>query len=389
MRNRLLVLLLTVMAFATTGCVQEALVVPVATISGRVVVPAGEIPTGVRVTVAGESEKTYVNEEGEFTLEMKKSGKYLLIARGRNLDVNYVWVDAIIEETVEAPDINLDEKVVGEALWIATTIDFPEATKFEILSDSPQWNPQAELMYDDGSHGDKVADDGIYTLRLTNLQTGSQLYEIRKTYVDDNKEKISDKRDPHQEGERNYKSEIIIPESTLKLARGTITSDLTGVNYSEVVLSTKKGSRSINVDSDGGYNMSMEGNGKEYLVFRSPNFHIRAIPVDLTTVPVYDVPVTSLSAKKGGEVKLMFIKSDFASVTTPMAVADFTNWQPQQLYDDGTNGDEVAGDGVYTRMFTRVAPGYHKYAFNITETSQVKDPYQESGDSDYSIILVK
>ncbi|MEW6712886.1 MAG: choice-of-anchor X domain-containing protein, partial [Candidatus Riflebacteria bacterium] len=76
-------------------------------------------------------------------------------------------------------------------------------------------------------------------------------------------------------------------------------------------------------------------------------------------------------------------------VTNPVVVADFTNWQPQQMYDDATNGDEVAGDGVYTRLFTGIAPGYHKYAFNITDTSQVKDPYQESGDSEYSIILVK
>jgi hypothetical protein len=116
---------------------------------------------------------------------------------------------------------------------------------------------------------------------------------------------------------------------------------------------------------------------------------MRSIPVDLSTIPVYDVPVTTLSAKKSGEVRLMMIKSDFSETVNPMAVADFTNWQPQQLYDDGTNGDEVAGDGVYTRLFTGVAPGYHKYAFNITTTSQVKDPYQESGDSEYSIILVK
>jgi hypothetical protein len=133
----------------------------------------------------------------------------------------------------------------------------------------------------------------------------------------------------------------------------------------------------------------MEGNGREYLVFRSSNLHIRAVPVDLSTVTVYDVPPTTLSSKKAGEVKIILVKSDFAEVEDPVVVTDFTNWQPQQLYDDGTNGDEVAGDGVYTRLFTGVAPGYHKYAFNIKEDSQVKDPYQESGDSDYSIILVK
>ncbi|MEW6713173.1 MAG: choice-of-anchor X domain-containing protein, partial [Candidatus Riflebacteria bacterium] len=243
-------------------------------------------------------------------------------------------------------------------------------------------------MFDDGTHGDKLANDGIFTLRLTNLKTGSQQYSLK--YLEEGSETPKTGiKDPHREGERNSYSELIIPESTVKLARGQVTSDLTGINYSEVKLSTKKGSRTIFCDSDGVYSMPMEGNGREYLVFRSANLHIRAIPVDLTTVTVYDVPTTTLSSKKSGEVKLIMVKSDFAEVTNPVVVADFTNWQPQQMYDDATNGDEVAGDGVYTRLFTGIAPGYHKYAFNITDTSQVKDPYQESGDSEYSIILVK
>ncbi|GAB4281407.1 MAG: hypothetical protein Kow0029_26480 [Candidatus Rifleibacteriota bacterium] len=386
MKKAILLLALLLIAFGTTGCIQEALVIPVATVTGTVVVPAGKVPTGIKVTVAGESTYAYVNEKGVYTLEFKKSGRFLLVARGRDFDVNYTWVDAEIEKTVTAPDISVDEKIVGEGLWIATLVDFPDATGFSVKSESPVWSPQSEKMYDDGTHGDKLANDGIYTLRLTNLKTGSQLYSLTYTKEDGSESTTSD---PHKEGYRNSLSELVIPESTVKLARGKVTSDLTGINYSEVKISTKKGSRTIFCDSDGAYSMPMEGNGREYLVFRSTNLHIRAIPVDLTTVTVYDVPTTTLSAKKSGEVKLIMIKSDFAEVTNPVVVADFTNWQPQQMYDDGTNGDEVAGDGVYTRLFTGVAPGYHKYAFNITDTSQVKDPYQESGDSEYSIILVK
>jgi hypothetical protein len=387
MKKTILFMVLVLMAISTSGCIQEALVIPVATVSGKIVVPAGKVPTGIKVTVAGESTYSYVNEKGEYSLEFRRSGRFLLIARGRDFDVNYAWVDAEIEETVTAPDISLDEKIVGEALWIATIVDFPGAYDFEVTSISPLWSPESQKMYDDGTHGDKLANDGIYTLRLTNLKTGSQLYSFKYT-EEDGDEKTGEK-DPHREGYRESSSEIIIPESTVKLARGNVVSDLTGINYSEVKLSTKKGSRTIFCDSDGGYSMPMEGNGREYLVFRSSNLHIRAIPVDLTTVTVYDVPTTTLSSKKSGEVKMIMVKSDFAEVTNPVVVADFTNWQPQQMYDDGTNGDEVAGDGVYTRLFTGVAPGYHKYAFNITETSQVKDPYQESGDSDYSIVLVK
>jgi hypothetical protein len=387
MKKTILFMVLVLMAISTTGCIQESLVIPVATVSGKIVVPAGKVPTGIKVTVAGESTYSYVNEKGEYNLEFRRSGRFLLIARGRDFDVNYAWVDAEIEETVTAPDISLDEKIVGEALWIATIVDFPGAYNFEVTSISPLWSPESQKMYDDGTHGDKLANDGIYTLRLTNLKTGSQLYSFK--YTEEDGDEKTDEKDPHREGYRESSSEIIIPESTVKLARGNVVSDLTGINYSEVKLSTKKGSRTIFCDSDGGYSMPMEGNGREYLVFRSSNLHIRAIPVDLTTVTVYDVPTTTLSSKKSGEVKMIMVKSDFAEVTNPVVVADFTNWQPQQMYDDGTNGDEVAGDGVYTRLFTGVAPGYHKYAFNITETSQVKDPYQESGDSDYSIVLVK
>ncbi len=387
MKKKLLALLITVCAIVTTGCVQEALVIPVSTITGQIAVPAGKIALGVKVTIAGEEDASaYADGEGKFSIELRKSGRFLLVARGRDFDVNYTWVDAVMEETVTAPTITLDEKIVGEALWIASNVDFPDMKSVALMPTEPTWSEETYPMYDDGTHGDKLADDGIFTLRSTNLITGSQLYKLKVTKKDDT---TSDEKDPHREGYRNSTSEITIPAATLKLARGTVTSDLTGVNYSEVKLSTKKGSRSINLDSDGAYNMSMEGNGKEYLVFRSPSFHMRSIPVDLSTVPVYDVPVTALSAKKSGEARLMIIKSDFSEAENPTAVADFTNWQPQQLYDDGTNGDEVAGDGVYTRLFTGVAPGYHKYAFNITTTNQVKDPYQESGDSEYSIILVK
>lgn len=234
---------------------------------------------------------------------------------------------------------------------------------------------------------DLLANDGIYTVRLTNLTTGSQQYKFELSKADGSTET---KSDPHQEYTRNGNSEIYILESTVKLARGYVTSDLNSVNYSEVKLATKKGSRSMYLDSDGGYSFAMEGNGREYLVFRSSNFNIRAIPIDLSTVTLYEVPPTTLSAKKGGELKVILVASDFVDVSNPTVVGSFKGWSnPQQLYDDGTNGDEVAGDGVYTRLFTGIAPGYYQYAFNINSENQVKDPYQESGDETYSIIGVK
>lgn len=388
MKKRLMALFLTLIALAATGCIQESLVIPVATVTGKVVVPSGKTSTGIKVTVAGESTSAYVNESGGYSLEFRKTGRFLLIARGRGFDINFAWVDAISEKTVEAPNINLSEKLVGEAIWMASLIDFPDAKAFNVKSVSPAWSQTSEKMYDDGTHGDVLADDGIFTLRLTNLKTGTQQYSIEYTKSDG---KTSSSKDPHREGEVSSNSALYIPESTVKLARGMVTSDVTGVNYSEVKLATKKGSRAMQLDSDGGYSFAMEGNGREYLVFRSQNFHARAIPVDLSTVTLLDVPTTTISSKKAGEVKMILIASDFAEVKDPTVVGDFTNWQPQKLYDDATNGDEVAGDGVYTRLFKGVntSSSYQKYAFNITATNQVKDPYQESGDESYSIIRVK
>lgn len=394
----LFLLLLTVATFST-GCVQEALVIPVATVSGKVVVPAGQVPLGVHVTVAGNSGISgYVNEKGEYELKFPKSGRYLLVARSANFDVDFIWVDAVLEETVTAPDISLAEKITGEVKWIATTVDFPGATNFKIRSIDPKWATDTVAMADDGSGGDKYAGDGIYTLRLRNLPTGSQLYKLLYTgkatefnsdkEEDEVKERTASK-DPHQESSRNRTSEIVIPEPAMKVARGYVTSSLTGVNYSEVVLGTKMGARKMNINSDGYYSIPMEGNGREYLVFRSPSYHVKVVPVDLSTTPIYEVPTVTLSVKGAGEATFMLVKSDFQTVTNPAVVADFTNWQPQALYDDGTHGDATAGDGVYTLVKTGVATGYHKYAFNVTSTSQVRDPYEESGDSQYSILLVK
>ncbi|NLF97239.1 MAG: hypothetical protein GX569_10900 [Candidatus Riflebacteria bacterium] len=387
MKKAFLTVFIILTAVFSSGCIQESLVIPVAIVKGKVVVPPGQISRGVKITVAGTSYSAYADDRGEYSIELRKSGRYLLVARGRSFDVGYTWVDAETEKTATPPDISLSTKIVGEALWIASIVDFPQATAFNLVSVSPVWSPDKVKMYDDGSHGDLLANDGIYSVRLTNLTTGSQQYKFELSKADGSTET---KSDPHQEYTRNSNSEIYILESTVKLARGYVTSDLNSVNYSEVKLATKKGSRSMYLDSDGGYSFAMEGNGREYLVFRSSNFNIRAIPIDLSTVTLYEVPLTTLSAKKGGELKVILVASDFVDVSNPTVVGSFKGWSnPQQLYDDGTNGDEVAGDGVYTRLFTGIAPGYYQYAFNINSENQVKDPYQESGDETYSIIGVK
>ncbi|HQB83040.1 MAG TPA: carboxypeptidase-like regulatory domain-containing protein, partial [Candidatus Rifleibacterium sp.] len=214
MKKRLMALFLTLLALVTTGCIQEALVIPVATVTGKVVVPSGKVSTGVKITVAGEpSLSAYANDKGQYTIEFRRSGRFLLVARGMDFDVNYVWVDAISEETVTAPDLKLDEKLVGEALWVASIVDFPDAVGFAIKSINPAWSQATEKMYDDGTHGDKLANDGIFTLRLTNLKTGSQQYSLDYTLEGETNPKNT--KDPHREADLSGNSMIYIPESTV------------------------------------------------------------------------------------------------------------------------------------------------------------------------------
>lgn len=384
--KRFFLLLMAVVAFGTTGCVQEALVEPVGTVTGRVIVPPAKDPLGIKITVAGNpSVYGWVNERGEYKLEFKKGGRYLLIARSRYYDVDFAWTDAWVDETNKAPDIILSEKIIGEAKFITNIVDFPEATAFKVKSISPTWATSSVSLYDDGTHGDKYANDGVFTTRVANLASGYQTYQLTWSGPDGDK----DVNDPHHEDTLDGKSLIVVPSPLTKIATGKVVTSLTKVNFADIALMSKGGARKIFLNSDGTYSMPMEGNGREYLVFRSPDFHIRTRPVDLTAVSVYDVPDMALVAKGGGEALFMIIKSDFPEVANPTLVADFTNWQPQPMYDDGTHGDETAGDGVYSLLRTGVAPGYHKYAFNVTPTAQVRDPYQESGDSQYSILNVK
>ena len=389
MKKTILAVLMILATICTTGCstIQHHVAQPVATVTGKVVVPSGQVPTGIKITVAGDtSNSAYVNSYGNYNLEFKESGKYLLMARGENFDPAYVWVDAVVEETTKPEDISMSQQITGEALFIASLIDFPDAKTMSIKSISPTWNQQVVEMNDNGINGDILANDGIFGLRMNNITSGYQQYSIVWTNNDGKETTV---KDPHAESTYNNNSTIYIPEAAVKQVKGKVTSDLTGVNYSEVKIATKKGSRTAQLNSDGSYVFAMEGSGREYLVFRSENFHIKVVPVDLSSVNVLELNDTTLASKQSGELRVMLVASDFAKCENPTVVGDFTNWQPYQLYDDGTYGDETAGDGVYTRTFTGIGAGYHQYAFNITENNQVKDPYQESGDSSYSIIQVK
>lgn len=152
MKKKITLMILALVAVVlNTGCIQEKTVIPVSVITGKIVVPEGKVATGVKVRVAGEGTYAFANEKGVYEIEMRKEGRFLLMARGVDFDINYVWVDTELEKTVSAPDIKLNSKIVGEAIWMANLIDYPDAKEFSVKSINPVWGTQVEKMYDDGT----------------------------------------------------------------------------------------------------------------------------------------------------------------------------------------------------------------------------------------------
>ncbi|HHE40135.1 MAG TPA: hypothetical protein ENL10_01370 [Candidatus Cloacimonetes bacterium] len=61
------------------------------------------------------------------------------------------------------------------------------------------------------------------------------------------------------------------------------------------------------------------------------------------------------------------------------------------MYDDGTHGDRVAGDGIWT-VIKQLAPGRYEYKFVIDRNTWVKDPnafeVTDDGYGGYNSVLI-
>lgn len=388
MKKIIFLFMLMTIAVFNTGCIQEKSFVPVSIITGTIKVPSGKIATGVKIRVAGEGVSAYANEKGSYSIEMKKEGHFLLMAYGVDFDVNFTWVDAKLENSVTAPNISLNSKVVGEAVWMANTVDYPNASGFKVKAISPTWQSD-EQMYDDGTHGDIVAGDGIYTLRKNNLISGLQQYKI--VSVENGSDKANN--DPNAEQYYSGNSTIYIAESSVKTVSGYVIASASTDVYSTVKVASNKGSRSVYANSSGQFTFDVQGSGDEYLVFRSPSFDIHAQKVDLSHSSTMNVGEVNIAPKLARRVKMICIRSEFSDASgEPFVMGDFNNWRQDQMFDDGTYGDEVPGDGIYTRVYEDVSyTGSEtlKYQFCLNGVSKVRDPYEESHDGDYSTITMK
>jgi len=93
--------------------------------------------------------------------------------------------------------------------------------------------------------------------------------------------------------------------------------------------------------------------------------------------------------------KLVTLAGDFPDNLWGGTAGSSNRYDPSidKLYDDGTHGDQVAGDGIWT-LVKKVEPGRYQYKFVIDKNSWVTDPNAlEATDDGYgsknSVLVVK
>lgn len=393
---------LYLMVFATAllsyGClgqpIQSYLIEPRAFVKGKVAVPPGKDPLGVKVQVAGKDASvkyfenpyfTYADENGNFSLELRNGGRYLLFARGRDFNINYGWVDAILEQSVTATDITLTEKVMGEALFMASLVDLEEVDTPTVCIKAPETATGTFPMYDDGTHGDRVPGDKVWTCLLNGLTSGRIEYKL--------KNKGKEITDTYQEMTLNENSVINVKPSQVRQVQGDIlllnsSGSERLANFQGLSVSCNRGTRSATVNSDGTFQLPISGPGKVPLVFKGSAFEKKAILVDVSSEGNVVVPTVVLQEKKTGEARFIVTTADFPGMTTPKILGDFSSYAPVALYDDGTHGDEVAGDGVFTLLSRNLTSGILTYQIMPFDLA-MRDPYEEGSADVSSTVLVR
>jgi hypothetical protein len=178
----------------------------------------------------------------------------------------------------------------------------------------------------------------------------------------------------------------------------------------------------------GGYNLKTRQLGRRRMVARGINFDlawgdvdirdfnttVTSLNLDSVTIPPNDPlrtdNVQNLVVKPAGRAVFVLFAEDFTIDGKPVRtvrvlIDDFKNTGAgTPLFDDGAgfdpanpalSGDLNAGDGIFTRVVTGLAPEQHLYGFVVNNDDQIRrDPYEESSEFDgrgirRSQILVK
>lgn len=226
MRDKLLRLLMAALmatlALGSTGCIQEMSLEPeTAAVKVTYVIPVDQSPIGIRTSIAGtgatpaQNDWAFADENGDTTVLTHRLGPTFIVARSDRHDPAYAPVDVAEwgktytvtsmvgsggTTSVNPPAPTL--KTTGEILLVFFEQDwsYGPVTSVQVLGEDSHFQPLTGLrpMYDDGTNGDFVAEDGVWSLRTT-VATTSYGYGF---VVNGHSDRVL--RDPHEEVHRPF-----------------------------------------------------------------------------------------------------------------------------------------------------------------------------------------
>lgn len=246
------------------------------------------------------------------------------------------------------------------------------------------WNNSVAPLYDDGTHGDLIPADGIFSLSYSITTAGTAGWKISKcgdwntAYPPDNSwvyTAVAGQTVLFTFDTNNHTSDV-----GLNLApQNNIVSVLDDANGFTVV-----GDAPLEWNNSGPGTMTLVGHGYYRYEFVQPVAGTYAAKIvrtgswdsilaqgrstssnnwSYTTTAASQRVVVLLDARSG---RAAFLPQGAAGTGVYCAAGDFNGWSESgfPLFDDGTNGDLTSGDGVYSRDVVVGSAGRHEWKVN-------------------------
>jgi hypothetical protein len=150
-------------------------------------------------------------------------------------------------------------------------------------------------------------------------------------------------------------------------------------------------------DIEGNFAVPTSWSGNGFLVFRGQEWDANFKDFNMTQgTDVKDLEVTMIPKAKGVAVFHLF-EQDFPdeTITSARVIGNFQSTEFEYdtgtpMYDDGKNGDAIAGDGVWTAEIKNLTKDEIEYKFAINGDNQKFDPHAEiRKDDDDTIAKMK
>lgn len=256
---------------------------------------------------------------------------------------------------------------------------------------NPQWNNAADPMYDDGTHGDLTANDGIYSLDATisnpsGSGEGNDFYEWKvftcgnwdPSYPPGNNsffranigDTVTFTLDTNSYADGAYPAQNIhnVTGDIVPAVGFTAVGDWQGWNNSNPVTAL--------TDMGGGiweYTATVADTGphlgKVSITGSAPNWHgydangrhfNTPDNINFSTSVADEQVLFQLDLNTG---RLLVETQSPPAPTPPCLAGSFQGWNnaSHPMFDDGTNGDLTNGDGIYSLDFTVAAAGNYEW----------------------------